>query len=74
MSMPADQAETVTVTLPREALDYLYAQARQRGILPVDVLVSALGTDKFVREKANSATSNVVVVEGGKSEKLVFPK
>lgn len=43
--------ETATVTLPRDALDFLRDEAKKRGISTGDMLRISIGTQKFLTEK-----------------------
>lgn len=70
--MAANTSEKVSLTLPSDVLEYLDEQARERGVTPADVILSALGTDKFVRSKVAATNAEVIVRENGKSSKLQF--
>lgn len=43
--------ETATLTLPKEALEYLRSEAQKRNISTGDMVRVAIGTQKFLSEK-----------------------
>ncbi len=65
--------EKVQVSLPTEALDYLVEQARLRGVSPAELISSALGTDKYLRDSVSSGADVVVRGKNG-SVKVVLDK
>lgn len=63
--------QKVQVSLPAEALDYLDEQARRRGVSPAEIIASALGTDKYLRDRVTSG-ADVVVRDSRGSVKVIL--
>jgi hypothetical protein len=62
---------SVRAELPDDVVEYLKSEAAKRNLTPADVLVEALGTDRFLRRR-NEEGADVIVKDGNGSEKVVF--
>lgn len=63
--------ETATLTLPKEALDFLRGEAKRRNISTGDMVRLAIGTQKFLSEKA-AAGAKVQIKDNGRTFDMDF--
>ena len=67
-----DEAQRVTISLPKEALTFIREESARTGSSMADIVRRAIATDKFL-QNANSAGKDVLLSEPGKTtSKLVF--
>lgn len=65
--------ETISVSLPKDLVEYLVSQAHSMGIQPADLLQQAIFNYRFLLDRAN-AGATVLLDEKGKSlQKVELP-
>ena len=67
------EPQTVTITLPPDAIRFMIEEGRRSGISEADVLRRAIATEKFIREQLHSGAEILLRARGATAPtKLVF--
>lgn len=65
--------QTVTITLPPDAIRFMIEESRRSGLSEADVLRRAIATEKFVREQLQAGAELLLRPRGANTPtKLVF--
>ena len=68
----ADEPQRVTVSLPKEAIDFLKAESARTGSSMGDLVRRAIANQKYLQE-ANASGADILLSEPGKpTSKLVI--
>lgn len=59
------------VDLPQEVVTYLTSEAQKRNVTPAEILVEAIGTDRYLRDRAKDG-AEILVRGGGTNEKVLL--
>jgi hypothetical protein len=67
---PPESLQEISVSLPRELVDYLFQESSRANIQPADLLQQAILNYRFLLERSK-AGANVLIEERGRPMKKV---